>query len=488
MLLLRSFAAAFALAVSAATASVIAPPAAGAAELYSAPLQTAVRSLQVAPENNAGYDRDRLFGDWRDADGDCQNTRHEVLITESQIAPTFSLSGCTVVAGQWTTFYDDRTYTSAADVDIDHMVPLAEAWGSGAQAWTQAQRVAYANDLGYEGSLNAMSGPLNSSKSARGPEEWLPPANVCRYIAVWIAVKIRWSLTVDPAEQAALIRQADTCPATTVTVETVDVPGAPTPTPPPVVMPTQPTQVAVTARTIDYGRTVGLGVLGQAGAVVDLYASSARTAPRVIRTATLTTGGAGNVNWSLQPGETTTLFAQVRGGDRSDTITVNVRRTVTIGIRQAAGVYTFTGVVNRPVAGLQVTLARLLTTGRVVGVASTTTNAAGAYTIRTQLAPGLSGYYALTAPTSDLQPGRSRLYGLIVPAPRPAPARPAATRPARPVAQPPTVPDRPADVDCADFTIQAAAQAFYNRYVRYYGDFARLDGNDNDGVVCERLP
>ncbi len=169
---------------------------------------------------------------------------------------------------------------------------------------------------------------------------------------------------------------------------------------------------------------------------------------------------------------------------------MHVRRTVTIGIRQAAGVYTFTGLVNRPVAGLQITLARLLTTGRVVGVASTTTDAAGRYTIRTRLAPGLSGYYALTAPTPDLQPGRSRLYGLVVPTASPAAPRPAAPRPAPPVAQPPspTVPAKPADVDCADFTTQAAAQAFYNRYVRHYGDFARLDGNDNDGVACESLP
>jgi hypothetical protein len=393
---------------------------------------------------------------------------------------------------QWTPFYDDRRYTSASELQIDHMVPVAEAWGSGAQAWTQQQRVAFYNDLGYEGSLNAMPGPLNSAKSAHGPEQWLPPANVCRYIEAWTAVKIRWSLTVDPAEQAALIRQADACPATTVTVQTVDVPSTPTPTPtpPPAVVPNQPTQIALTARTVDYGGTVGLGLLGQAGAVIDLYASSARTAPRVIRTATLTTGGTGNVNWTLQPGETTTFFAQVRGGDGSDSTTVQVRRTVTIGIRQAAEIYTFTGAVNRPVAGLQITLARLLTTGRVVGVAATTTDAAGRYTIRTRLAPGLSGYYALTAPTPELQPGRSRLYGLVVPTPRPAAPRPADQRPAPPVAQPPapTVPARPADVDYADFATQAAAQAFYNQYVRHYGDFARLDGNDNDGVVCESLP
>jgi hypothetical protein len=67
-------------------------------------------------------------------------------------------------------------------------------------------------------------------------------------------------------------------------------------------------------------------------------------------------------------------------------------------------------VVSRPVAGLQVTLARLLTSGRGVGVASTTARRRRAYTIRTRLAPGTGGYYARTAPTADLQPGRSRLY------------------------------------------------------------------------------
>ncbi len=109
------------------------------------------------------------------------------------------------------------------------MVRSGEAWGSGAQAWTQQQRVAFYNDLGYEGSLNVIGSSLNSSSPHGGRRSGLPPANVCRYIAVWTAVKIRWSLTVDPAEQAALIRQADACPATTVTVETVGVPTAPTP-------------------------------------------------------------------------------------------------------------------------------------------------------------------------------------------------------------------------------------------------------------------
>lgn len=408
-------------------------PTSSAAEPSRTSLRTAVRALPVAAESNAGYARDAQFGTWTDADGDCRNTRHEVLAAESTVAPTSSARGCTVISGRWVPFYDAATYTAATQLDVDHLVPLAEAWGSGAQAWTQAQRVAFANDLGDERSLNAMPSALNAAKAASGPERWLPPANTCRYVEAWTAVKLRWALSVDPVERAALVRLADACPEVTLTVVTAGTGTVPPPLPPlPPPDGASPTQIAVSARTVDVGGTVSLGVLGTAGAVVDLFASTARSSARVIRTTTLTTAGTGGVRfelpaaadsrvatWALQPGETTHLFAQVRGGDRTATVTVHVRRTVTIGIRQSGGVYTFSGVTARPVAGLQVTLARLLTSGRVVGVASTTTDAAGAYRIRTRLAPGLGGYYALTAPTPDLQPGRSLLYGLVVPAPPP---------------------------------------------------------------------
>ena len=63
----------------------------------------------------------------------------------------------------------------------------------------------------------AVGGCSNGSKSARGPEEWLPPANGCDYLEAWTAVKIRWSLTVDPAEQAALSSQAAACSNDTIT-------------------------------------------------------------------------------------------------------------------------------------------------------------------------------------------------------------------------------------------------------------------------------
>ena len=192
---------------------------ASAGTTYSAPLRTAVSSLPVAAENNTGYDRDAQFGDWKDANGDCQNTRAEVLIAESKVSPTYTTTRkCAVAKGKWVTGWDLVTHTSASTVQIDHMVPVHEAWGSGARYWTQAKRVAFYNDLGDTRSLNAQTSALNSSKQARGPEAWLPPKNQCQYISDWTAVKIRWGLKVDATEKAFLVKKAASCANTTLTV------------------------------------------------------------------------------------------------------------------------------------------------------------------------------------------------------------------------------------------------------------------------------
>ncbi|GEO92256.1 MULTISPECIES: HNH endonuclease family protein [Kocuria] len=190
-----------------------------AASTYSAPLRTAVKSLPVAAENNAGYDRDRQFGTWNDADRDCRNTRAEVLQNETRASLTFTTAKrCTVRSGRWVTSWDGRTHTSATTVQIDHTVPVHEAWGSGARYWTKAKRVAFYNDLGDSRTLSAQTSALNSAKQARGPEQWMPPRHRCGYVGEWVAVKIRWGLKVDSAEKAALTRIAASCPNVGLTV------------------------------------------------------------------------------------------------------------------------------------------------------------------------------------------------------------------------------------------------------------------------------
>ena len=184
----------------------------------SGPVRTLIAGLTVATEVRTGYDRD-LFPLWIDADGDGCNTRYEVLIAEATTAPTVG-SGCSLTGGRWYSYYDNAYWTLPADLDIDHMVPLAEAWDSGARSWTTARRQAYANDLGDARPLVAVTDNVNQSKGDRDPAEWMPSYSgaTCRYVNEWVADKTRWRLTADSAEKAALTSLAAGCPNTTLTV------------------------------------------------------------------------------------------------------------------------------------------------------------------------------------------------------------------------------------------------------------------------------
>ncbi|MFF2852720.1 HNH endonuclease family protein [Streptomyces sp. NPDC058001] len=175
------------------------------------PIAAAVDSLPLAAESRAGYERD-LFNHWTDADRNGCNTRAEVLIAESRVAPTIE-PRCKVTAGEWYSYYDGVSVTAPGGLDIDHMVPLAEAWDSGASGWTAARREAYANDLDADRSLVAVTARTNRSKADQDPAEWLPPlADArCTYTADWVATKLRWSLSVDDRERAALVQLADGC-------------------------------------------------------------------------------------------------------------------------------------------------------------------------------------------------------------------------------------------------------------------------------------
>jgi hypothetical protein len=147
-----------------------------------------------------------------DADKDSCNTRAEVLLAESRIDPTTE-PGCKVTAGEWYSYYDGVTVTTPGGLDIDHMVPLAEAWDSGASAWTAQRREAYANDLDADPSLVAVTDRTNRSKADQDPAQWLPPLvdARCTYAADWVATKLRWQLTVDEQERQALVAIAAGC-------------------------------------------------------------------------------------------------------------------------------------------------------------------------------------------------------------------------------------------------------------------------------------
>lgn len=202
--------------VIALVAQLAGPPPAAAATTYSAPLTTAVSDLTVASEVRTGYSRD-LFPHWIDADGDGCNTRNEVLIAEADDPVTVG-SGCALSGGRWYSYYDGVSQYATSDLDIDHMVPLAEAWDSGARSWTTDTRRLFANDLGDYRALVAVTDSVNQTKGDQDPDEWLPAREVCRYVKEWVAVKHRWRLSVDTDEKAALQSLAAGCSNTTITV------------------------------------------------------------------------------------------------------------------------------------------------------------------------------------------------------------------------------------------------------------------------------
>ena len=163
-----------------------------------------------APDHSHPYDRAVFgYGDDFDPDGDGCYTHREVLIRDH--IGTIRVGHDCFVQSTWRSLYDDRTTTEARSLEIDHLVPLAEAWHAGAWRWSARQLLAYGNDLGYEWSLQAVTAALNQDKQSKDPAQWLPPKNRCTYVQAWIAVKSRWGLSVDPAERRALLQVLDGC-------------------------------------------------------------------------------------------------------------------------------------------------------------------------------------------------------------------------------------------------------------------------------------
>lgn len=178
-------------------------------------------TIAEVPENLPVYSRSE-WKHWVDPDGDCQNTRAEVLIEESTADPVFaSERHCRVTGGRWNGPYTGQTFTDAGDLDIDHLVPLKNAHQSGGWQWNEGHKEDYANSMAADFHLIAVDKSANRAKGAKGPEEWQPPdpAYLCEYAYYWIAVKAAWELTATAAEWEALEQMLALCP---VTVEIVD--------------------------------------------------------------------------------------------------------------------------------------------------------------------------------------------------------------------------------------------------------------------------
>ena len=171
--------------------------------------RTQLAALTVAAwTHTTTYDRD-LFPTWDTISGTC-NTRETVLKRDG--SNVVVNSACAATSGSWYSPYDGATWTNAADVDIDHVVPLAEAWRSGANSWTTSRRQSFANDLSRP-QLIAVTDNVNQSKGDQDPSTWQPSRTAyrCTYAKMWIASKSYWGLRLQSSEKSALQSMLNTC-------------------------------------------------------------------------------------------------------------------------------------------------------------------------------------------------------------------------------------------------------------------------------------
>ena len=177
-----------------------------------------LEGLTVAPSGSmAGYSREEFphwaseaaSHGWTEPDGSC-DVRDAALIRDGEGVEIDD--DCSITAGTWLDPYTGRTLTDSSEVDIDHVVPLANAWRSGASSagWSTVDREAYANDPKVL--LSADDG-ANQIKGDKGPEAWKPPNRDywCEYSRRWIWIKSDWQLTINPAEDSALRQMLGTC-------------------------------------------------------------------------------------------------------------------------------------------------------------------------------------------------------------------------------------------------------------------------------------
>lgn len=174
-----------------------------------------LQELEVTSAGSmAGYSREK-FPHWSDAqeygwdvqDSSC-DARDAALIRDGENVQVEE--GCDVVSGEWFDPYTGNTYTDPSEIDIDHVVPLANAWRSGASSWDEPQRERYANDPEV---VLSVEDNANQEKGDKGPEAWKPSREEawCDYAIRWVGIKAEYDLSVNTQEKASIEEMLDTC-------------------------------------------------------------------------------------------------------------------------------------------------------------------------------------------------------------------------------------------------------------------------------------
>ena len=170
-------------------------------------------SISTIPYNLPEYNRND-WKHWGDQDGDCQNTRHEVLIDESISPVKFkSIDKCQVASGKWYDPFTGETLTDATKLDVDHMVPLKNAHDSGGWKWDHQKKSEYANYIKYPDHLIAVTASANRQKGAKSPDQWVPTNkdHWCNYAINWVEIKAKWNLTLTKSEFESLEKMISNC-------------------------------------------------------------------------------------------------------------------------------------------------------------------------------------------------------------------------------------------------------------------------------------
>ncbi|WP_223701159.1 HNH endonuclease family protein [Sutcliffiella deserti] len=169
--------------------------------------QSQLNSLTVKSESSmSGYSRDK-FSHWISQGNGC-DTRQVVLKRDAD----YYSGNCPVTSGKWYSYYDGVIVYSPSEIDVDHVVPLAEAWRSGASSWTAEKRKNFANDL-QGPNLIAVTASVNRSKGDQDPSTWQPPrySARCGYAKWWINTKYRWGLSLQSSEKSSLQTMLNSC-------------------------------------------------------------------------------------------------------------------------------------------------------------------------------------------------------------------------------------------------------------------------------------
>lgn len=202
----------------------VSPPPVPEPPVSSADATRMLEQLAVVPRErgDSGYRRDAFGSRWKDIEGNGCDQRDDVLLRDvdkGQPFETGSYGRCRhdMLAGTWhdpytgetLTFTDLKDQQQAQALQIDHIVPLSEAWKSGARHWPPQQRERFANSHEV---LLAVDGPTNMSKGDHDPAGWRPRKEYqCEYAGRWIQIKRTWQLAVDPSEKRALTEMLGYC-------------------------------------------------------------------------------------------------------------------------------------------------------------------------------------------------------------------------------------------------------------------------------------